>query len=176
VPSLTVLEYGDLPLVELPEGAHLLLVDPPAAPAEARWAVHRSADRWLHLVWGSPEVAVALAAAQERWELRPTVTALWIALRDGEARAWGPDLAARLLGDPALPRQPRVAARALAVLGELGLVEMDARGVRAAAGPERRELDASALYRAARERLALEEEFLGRAPTLDLLARITVAV
>ena len=176
IPSLAVLEYGDLALVDLPEGAHLLLVDPPANPAEAQWAVHRAADRWLHLAWGAPEVAVALAASEERWELRPTATALWIALRDGEPRPWGPELAGRLLGDPALPRQPRVAARALAVLGELGLVEIDAAGVRAVAGAERRELDASPLYRAARERLAQEEEFLGRALTLDLTARVTVAV
>jgi hypothetical protein len=48
--------------------------------------------------------------------------------------------------------------------------------VRAVAGAERRELDASPLYRAARERLAQEEEFLGRALTLDLTARVTVAV
>ncbi len=62
------------------------------------------------------------------------------------------------------------------MLGELGLVEIDAAGVRAVAGAERRELDASPLYRAARERLAQEEEFLGRALTLDLTARVTVAV
>lgn len=176
VPSLAVLEYADLALFEPPEDAHLVLVDPPASAAEAAWAMHRAAGRWLHLVWGSPEVAVALAASEERWELRPTVTALWIALRDGVPRAWGPELAAALLGDPALPRQPRVAARALAVLGELGLVTIDDAGVRAAAAPERRELDSSPLYRAARERLVQEEAFLGRAATLDLLARAPVAV
>ncbi len=176
VPSLVVLEYADLALVEPPEGAHLVLVDPPASAAEAEWAVHRAAGRWLHLAWGTPEVAVALAASQERWEPRPTVTALWIALRDGAPRAWGPELAAAVLGDPVLPRQPRVAARALAVLAELGLIAIDDAGVRAAADPARRELDSSALYRAALERLAQEEAFLGRAPTLDLLARAALAV
>ena len=176
VPSLTVLEYEDLALVEPPEGAHLVLIDPPASRAEAEWALHRAADRWLHLVWGAPEVAVALAASEERWELRPTVTALWIALRDGVPRAWGRELADVVLGDPALPRFPRVAARALAVLAEIGLVGIDDAGVRAAPSPERRELDSSAVYRAARARFAREEEFLGRAMTLDLQAGTSAIV
>ena len=176
VPSLTVLEYEDLALVEPPEGAHLVLIDPPASRAEAEWALHRAADRWLHLVWGAPEVAVALAASEERWELRPTVTALWIALRDGVPRAWGRELADAALGDPALPRFPRVSARALAVLAEIGLVGIDDEGVRAAPSPERRELDSSAVYRAARARFAREVEFLGRAMTLDLRAGTSAIV
>ena len=176
VPSLAVLEYADLPRVAPPDDAHLVLVDPPASHEEAEWAVHRAAGRWLHLVWGSPEVAAALAASEERWELRPTVTALWIALRDGALRPWGPELSAEILGDPALPRRPRVAARALAVLAELGLVSLDASGVRAAPDPARRELEESAVYRAARERLARQEEFLSRAMTLDLLAPAVAAV
>jgi hypothetical protein len=172
VPSLSVLEYEDLALVAPPEGAHLLLIDPPASRAEAAWALHRAADRWLHLAWGAPEVAVALAAAEERWELRPTVTALWVALRDGAARGWGEELAGAILGDPVLPRFPRVAARALGVLGDLGLVRIDDAGVQALADPERRELDASSTYRRARVRYEEQEAFLARALTLDLTARI----
>ena len=175
IPSLSVLEYEDLALVAPPEGAHLVLIDPPASRAEAAWALHRAADRWLHLAWGPPEVAVALAASQERWEPRPTVTALWVALRDGVARGWGDELAGAILGDPPLPRSPRVAARALAVLGELGLLRIDDAGVQAVSAPERRELDSSPTYRAARARHEEQEMFLARALTLDLTARIPLA-
>ena len=60
-----------------------------------------------------------------------------------------------------------VAARALAVLAELGLVSLDASGVRAVPDPVRRDLEESAVYRAARERLARQEEFLSRAMTFS---------
>jgi hypothetical protein len=67
-------------------------------------------------------------------------------------------------------RSPRVAARALAVLAEIGLVEVGDDGVRPAVDPERRELDASPLYRACRARLEEARAFLALAPTLDPLA------
>ena len=140
----------DLALVAPPEGAHLVLVDPPglagrgavgrpprgrslAAPGLGRAGGRRRA--------GGLGGALGAAAHRRPPSGSPCATA---SRASPGGRSWPP----RLLGDPALPRQPRVAARALAVLGELGLVEIDARGVRAAAGPERRELDASPLYRA----------------------------
>ena len=169
VPALLMIDYARLAEVELPEGMHVVLVDPPASIAQAAWAAHRSAGRWLHLAWSEAETDLALRVAEEEWELRPAVTALWMGLREGGLRPWGPELDAVLLGDGPAMRPPRVAARALAVLRELGLAEVGADGVRAAADPERRELDASPLYRACRARLEEARAFLALAPTLDPL-------
>ena len=83
----------------------------------------------------------------------------------------GPTSRRVLLGDGPTARPPRVAARALRVLAEVGLVEVGEDGVRAAPDPARRDLDESALYRACRERLDEARALLARAQTLDLLAR-----
>ena len=170
VPALLMVDYARLAEVEPPEDTHLVLVDPPAGAADAAWAVHRAGGRWLHLAWSQAEADLALQVAEEEWELRPAVTALWRALRGAGPLAWGPALETALLGDGPIMRPPRVAARALAVLREVGLVEIDDAGVSAAADPERRDLDASPLYRACRTRLEEARAFLALAPTLDLLA------
>ncbi len=172
VPALAMLDYRRLAEVDLPEGMHLALVNPPATPEQAAWAVHRAQGRWLHMVWGDAEIAEALRVAEAEWELRPAVTAIWLGLRDGAPRAFGSELEGVLLGDGPVARHPRVAARALGVLAELGLVEVGEQGVRAAAGPGRRELEASQRYRAARRHLDEARAFLGIAPTLDLFAPV----
>ena len=129
VPALLMLDYARLAEVEPPEGMHLVLVDPPAGAAEqAAWAVHRAAGRWLHLVWGEPETELALRVAEDEWELRPAVTAaLDAACATAALRPWGPELERVLLGDGPTSRPPRVAARALRVLAEVGLVEVGER-------------------------------------------------
>ncbi len=170
VPALAMLDYGRLAETELPEGMHVVLVDPPASEAQGAWALHRAGGHWLHVVWGEPETELALRVAEEEWELRPAVTALWTGLRDGAPRPWGPDLEAVLLGPGTASRPPRVAARALAVLGELGLVESGPEGVRALPDPPRRDLAGSATYRACRARLEDARRHLALAPTLDLSA------
>jgi hypothetical protein len=145
-------------------------VDPPASAADAAWAVHRAGGRWLHLTWSGAEVDLALRAAEEEWELRPALEAVWRGLRGAGPLPWGPRLEAVLLGDGPAMRPPRVAARALAVLREVGLTEVGDDGVRPAVDPARRELDSSPLYRACRARLEEARAFLALAPTLDVLA------
>jgi single-stranded-DNA-specific exonuclease len=165
-PLVAMVDYELLAEVEPPPGAHIVLVDPPADPGSAGWAMARAAGRWLHLVYGPEEIAFAGEIAVAEWELRPTVTALWLALRDGRAHPWGPGLEALLLGEGPVMRPPRLAGRALAVLRELGLVETGPAGVRAIPGAPRRDLDESLRYRACQQRLAAAREFLARAPTL----------
>lgn len=174
VPALLMVDYARLAEVEPPEGMHLVLVDPPASADDAAWAAARAAGRWLHLTWGEPETDLALAVAEEEWELRPAAAAIWTGLRDGGHRPWGPELERVLLGDGAAIRGPRAAARALRVLAEVGLVDVDPDGVRAAADPARRDLTDSALYRACRERLTEARAHLARSRTLDLVARAEV--
>jgi single-stranded-DNA-specific exonuclease len=168
VPALAMLDYARLAEVEVPEGMHVVLVDPPASPEEAAWAAHRAAGHWLHLVWGEPETELAVRVAEDEWELRPAVTALWTGLRDGASRPWGVELEAILLGDGPASRPPRVAARALTVLAELGLVAVGGEGVRALPDPERRELEASATYRACAARLEEARAHLARPAAGDL--------
>jgi hypothetical protein len=174
VPALLMIDYGRLAEVEPPEGMHLVLVDPPASADDAAWAAARAAGRWLHLTWGEPETELALRVAEEEWELRPPAAAIWTGLRDGAFRPWGPGLERILLGDGPAVRPPRVAARALRVLADVGLVEVGEDGVRAAADPARRDLADSPRYRACRERLTEARAHLARAATLDLLARAEV--
>jgi single-stranded-DNA-specific exonuclease len=176
VPALLMIDYHRLAEAAPPEGMHLVLVDPPASEAQAGWAARRAAGRWLHLAWSEAEVDLARAVAEEEWELRPAVTAVWRALRGGGPLPWGTGLEAALLGDGPAMRPPPVAARALAVLRELGLVEIDDDGVRAAVDPERRELEASPLYRACRARLEEARAYLALAPSLDLLAAPTASL
>jgi single-stranded-DNA-specific exonuclease len=167
-PLLAMLDYERLAEVEPPAGAHLVLVDPPADPAAAAWASARAAGRWLHLVWGPEEVAVATAAAEREWDLRPLAAELWRALADGARRPWGPGLEALLLGDGPRMRSPRAVARALGVLRDVGLVEVADDGVRAVIPAPRRDLGESLRYRKAQARLAACREMLGRAATIDL--------
>ncbi|HTI35538.1 MAG TPA: single-stranded-DNA-specific exonuclease RecJ [Miltoncostaea sp.] len=171
VPALLMVDYARLAEVEPPEGMHLVLVDPPATAEDAAWAAARAAGRWLHLTWGEPETELALAVAEEEWELRPTAAAIWTGLRDGAHRAWGPELERVLLGEGPAVRPPRVAARALRVLADVGLVEAGPDGVRAAPDPGRRDLADSDIYRACRDRLTEARAHLARSRTLDLFAR-----
>jgi hypothetical protein len=103
------------------EYRHLLALDPPleadgvdrvaAAPAEP--------GALLHLAWGPAEAEFALAVARAELDLRPAVTSVYRALRDASAHpaALEPVLAP-------LGLAPQVAARAVRVLVELGLVEL----------------------------------------------------
>ncbi len=116
VPALVMIDYARLAEVEPPEGMHLALVNPPASAADAAWAARRAAGRWLHLAWSEGEADLVLRVAEEEWELRPAVTAVWRALRGTGSLPWGAELESALLGDGPAMRPPRVAARALRVL------------------------------------------------------------
>jgi hypothetical protein len=126
----------------------------------------RSAGRWLHVVYGPEEVRFAAEVAEAELELRPTVTALWLALRDGRRHPWGTELERLLLGDGPVMRPPRAVGRALAVLRELALAEVGPDGVQANPAAPRRELAQSPRYRACQQRLAAAREYLALAPTL----------
>ena len=141
VPALAMLDYGRLAEIELPEGMHVVLVDPPASAAQAAWALHRA---------GRPLAAPRLGRARDRrWPCgwpRTSGSCARPSPRSGPAcatarRAPGGPSSGGPARRPGASRSPRVAARALAVLGELGLVEVGDAGVRAARpSPPRRDL------------------------------------
>ncbi|HEV2812825.1 MAG TPA: hypothetical protein VGW10_06180, partial [Solirubrobacteraceae bacterium] len=106
------------------EYEHLVVLDPPpydgiaAAPGPA-----------VHLVYGQPEIAYALAAHEHHYGLSEATRAVYAALRAGE---------------PLDGFDARVAARALTVLEELGLID----GLSVHPQPQRTRLEASPAYRA----------------------------
>jgi single-stranded-DNA-specific exonuclease len=103
---------------------HLVVLDPPPYDGLAA-----APGPLVHLVYGEPEIAYALAAHEHQYDLRPHVAAIYRALRDGRGIA-GHD--------------PVIAARALQVLEELGLIS----GLSVREGAPRTELESSPAYRA----------------------------
>ena len=142
--------------------AHLVAVDPPPHPAgEALLAA--AGDGHVHLAWGEPEAAFALAVAEAQLELRPALTAAYRALRDtGEAA--GDELLALLRGDGRHPHSPQTCGRMLRVLAELGFVAFDAEARHCALVPDapRSSLERSPAYRAYGRRLAQARAWLER--------------
>ena len=106
-----------------PQFEHVVLIDPPPAPALEALA-DRSESGFLHLAWGAAEVEFALRAWEAQWPSRPALGSLYRRLgelADGDA-VEPAAMRSALAGDGAHPRSPEVAARALRVLAELGLV------------------------------------------------------
>jgi single-stranded-DNA-specific exonuclease len=111
---------------------HVVAVDPP--PFERVEALLRAgcagaaggspfAAGFLHLAWGRPELELAQLCADREWQPRGAIAEIWRALpRSGEELA-GAELRVALAGTGKYPRSPEVAARAVAILVELGLCE-----------------------------------------------------
>jgi len=118
---------------------HVVALDPPAHPALRSLVEAGRPEQLAHLSWGEPELRFAQHVHDEQHALRDHLTTAYRLLR----RAPG-DVAA------ALPRSPVAAGRVLAVLGELGLVEIDVGtlAVRVPAFGGRTELERSATFAA----------------------------
>jgi single-stranded-DNA-specific exonuclease len=145
--------------------AHLVALDPPAVEEEVDALRAAPGDGFAHLAWGPAESDFALAVARRSLDPRDELVALYRALRQAAPLA-GEQLAAVLRGDGPHPRAARHCARLVAILEEIGVVELD----RSAAEPScrvietgRTDLERSPLYRAGRERLAVAEAWLGNA-------------
>ncbi|HXS45494.1 MAG TPA: single-stranded-DNA-specific exonuclease RecJ, partial [Solirubrobacteraceae bacterium] len=113
--------------------AHVVALDPPAAAAQAALVD----GRWV-LAWGEAETAFALAALDAGCALRAPAAHVFRGVREE-------GLAGALAAVPS----PAVAGRALRVLVEVGLVEVDARARTArVASKARTELERSDAFRA----------------------------
>ncbi len=164
-PALLLVDYDALERVELPPDVHVALVDPPPDQASAAWVEAHAAGRWLHLLWGDEEVAFARAIAEARWGLRPVAAALWRALADGRPRPWGADLERELLGAGDPMRPVTTVVHAVRALTEIGVLALDADGVRSLTAPGAR-LEDSARARLCHDRLLEIRAFLDRCATL----------
>jgi single-stranded-DNA-specific exonuclease len=124
--------------------AHVVALDPPAGRAALAHATV--------LAWGEPELHFARQIHEREYRLRDPLAALYRALRDA-AQPRDEQLVALLRGEDR-PRSPAVAGRALRVLAELELVELDV-GQRSLRVPtaERTQLERSPAFCAYERRL-----------------------
>ena len=169
-PVLALLDYAALAEVEIPEGVHVVVVDPPTSDAQAGWLAAACAGRAAHLAWGPDEAAVALRVAEADLAVRDVARSLWPALvAHPDGLAWGADADRLLAGDGPVARSPRAVAIALAALAEEGLVRVGDDGLVVVPDAGRADLEAGAIgLRAA----ALAEEaglMASRAMTMDVL-------
>jgi single-stranded-DNA-specific exonuclease len=139
----------------LADGAHVVVIDPPATPGAAVDLLAGGAGRTVHLAWGRDELEWTLQLHEREHGLRATLSEIYRALRDLET-AEGEALEAALRGDPRAPRSAGTAGSALRILVELGLVDLDRESRRIAVPvAQRTSLDESAWYRS--EQVILDE-------------------
>ena len=136
--GIALAEWDELPGAADGFGA-LVLLDPPQDERLLPLVGELAERAAVHVVWGGAEIAFARSVAAEREPLRPALAAVWRAARDGVT--------------PLLPA--RTVAACLRVLEELGLDP-------SVPPADRVDLEASASFRAAQERLRGSLEFLGR--------------
>jgi single-stranded-DNA-specific exonuclease len=131
---------------------HLVVLDPPAHPAEDARLRQGGAGTFAHLCWGPAELRFAEQIHESEHGLRAALVPLYRALRDRGGAA-GEELEALLRGDGPHTRSVAQAARLVAILTELDLVSLDrdppALTVR---DTERTALERSATYRATMQR------------------------
>ena len=126
--------------------AAVVLLDPPAGEEQLSLIPDLAAGAAVHVVWGAAEVTFARSVASDREPLRPALAAVWRAARDGVT--------------PLLPAG--TIAGCLRVLEELGLDP-------AAPPTGKVDLEGSASYRAAEERVRESLAFLDRLETGGLV-------
>jgi single-stranded-DNA-specific exonuclease len=131
---------------------HVVVLDPPAHPAEAARMRAGTTLGHAHLCWGPAELRFAQQIHESEHDLRAALVPLYRALRDRGGAA-GEELEALLRGNGTHGRSVAQAARLVTVLTELGLVSLDrdlpALRVESAA---RTALERSEAYRAAMQR------------------------
>ena len=138
----------------------LVALDPP--PGGASDPLLRSGPH-AHLAWSPAEAEFALLVWRAELDLRPLLADAYRALRELAPDADAKRLQEALGGSGRYPRTPRCCARLLTVLSELALIEfsLDPPSCRLRESA-RTELERSAAYRAASERLTAIEGALAR--------------
>jgi single-stranded-DNA-specific exonuclease len=138
---------------------HVVVLDPPAHPADdARLAQGRT-TQCTHLAWGEPELRFAELVHEHEYGLRASLATLYRALR----AAGGADAHSLegLLRGPAAARSGAQAGRMLRVLAELGLIAVDRdQGRVALLSGARTELERSPSFVAYERRLKDGRRFL----------------
>ena len=122
---------------------HLVALDPPMHPDQEALLLSGDSSQMAHLAWGEPELRYCRDVLDRDLALRPSLVGTYRALRDGAGL------------DAALGALPAAAAgRLLAVLLELGLVELDGGDGVTVPPAQHTDLERSPAFRAAAARHA----------------------
>jgi single-stranded-DNA-specific exonuclease len=141
--------------------AHVVALDPPLGPAGEALLAAVPGVGFAHLAWGEPEVAFALALARAELELRPSLTAVYRALRE-TGGASEEELRLVLEGEGRYPRSPALCGRLLRVLVELGLATYSGRRCSLVSGV-RADLESAPTYKRSQQQLREARVYLGTA-------------
>ena len=145
---------------------HVVLVDPPAGPAdEARVsAPAETGPGFLHEAWTGAEAEFALTAAEAAAPSRQTIAGAFRRLREA-GEVGGPALREALAGADPHPLAAETAARCFRVLRELGLVRGEpvaGDGVVGVVSSEGTDLERSPAFRAYSDQFSEARRFLER--------------
>ncbi|MBJ7520748.1 MAG: single-stranded-DNA-specific exonuclease RecJ [Solirubrobacteraceae bacterium] len=142
---------------------HVVVIDPPATPAQRSMLEALTVRQMVHLAWGPAELTFALRIHEREYDLRAPLTALYRDLRARNGAA-GEELEAALRGDPQAHRSLHMTGRAMRVLTELGLVSLDSETRTVTVPPaQRTELERSAAFRCYTQQLEDGRAFLSSA-------------
>jgi single-stranded-DNA-specific exonuclease len=125
---------------------HLVLVDPPSCAELDRAARVATGSGYVHLCWG-PAAELAELCWDAEWQLRSPLPEISRGVRSGPVE--NEALRALLTGSARYGRSPEAAARAVRVLGELGVVavgEGDQSRLLSVVSSERTALERSSAY------------------------------
>ncbi len=164
--TIALVDYDALPRLELPGTLHIVALDPPTSPSAALWLRARSADRWLHLLWGDDERAYAERTVDADAALRDAAADAWRVLADGRHRPWGRGLDRDLLGEGDDGVSVRRVLTALRALHEIGRVAVAPDGIRGLADAPRARLEDAPAARRVAEDHARARAFLVEADDL----------
>lgn len=165
-PALIIADFDSLADIAPSPGAHIVVVDPPADAAQLARVRAVAQDRWLHLIYGEPEVDAARQLAHERWDVRAAAAAIWRATQGRPTVGWPIISQLRPADDAAVFPRARIA-RALEALREIGRVQIADAGVRAVMDAPAASLADTAVARQAAAELAGQLDFLERAMTVQ---------
>jgi single-stranded-DNA-specific exonuclease len=138
---------------------HVVAMDPPLHPDHEALLISGDPDQMAHLAWGEPELRFGRDVLDRDLALRPSLVDAYRALRDGGS------LDAALGDRPVAP-----AGRLLAVLCELGLVELDDAGDVTVPPARPTDLERSPAFRAAAQRHAEGTAWLSSASAMSRAA------
>jgi single-stranded-DNA-specific exonuclease len=124
VGGFTLADYAELAAhpAQAAGFAQLVALDPPSSRAQAQRL--RAGPGVTHWAWGPAELRFAEQIHELEYGLRPSLVALYRALR-ARQRAAGEELEHLLRGDGPHSRSARLAGRLIRVLAELELVSLD---------------------------------------------------
>jgi single-stranded-DNA-specific exonuclease len=141
---------------------HVVALDPPVHAHLLALACAGETGQMTHLAWGEAELRFAQRVHQHEYGLRPSLAALYRALRGLEG-AEGEELEAVLREDGQRPRSPALAGRLLRILRELSLVDLDHERRRVTVPAARRtDLERSAAFQAYERRHQDGQRYLSK--------------